>query len=283
MKQLLFGKWAIILILGSLIFLLGCSEQEPEIVIKNNIRENYLVEKIEVIGHYKAEYFYNDQNKLIKRVIYDQNTHDNNYGNLKAWDEFEYQDGLVSKILYYHNPDVTKPMETRCLYDTNGNLVRTEIMSDERVAVQRNYHIENNRMVSFYGVSGKPFETNVFTYNKRGNVKKLTLKGPRLNNLGEPIPGTYQERDYIYEYDGGLKPNFSIDYLFFYQPIPGMGTSAEFARYLSVNNLTLNKSSSTTWIYTYDENGLPIKMEEYWAHSRLNKPITRVLTYREIK
>ena len=101
--------------------------------------------------------------------------------------------------------------------------------------------------------------------------------------FGQPIEGTTQRVVYNYEYDDKPQPNFGLDYLFAFQPLPQMGTETGYARELSNNNLTKYVNSGTTWSYTYNEHGLPETIETKWKDIETLEPMLMKITYKQIK
>jgi hypothetical protein len=108
--------------------------------------------------------------------------------------------------------------------------------------------------------------------------------------IGQPIPGTSQRNVRFYEYDDKPKPNFGLDYLFTFQPLPqqgGIGDNANHKRLLSKNNITEALSEGYKWIYTYNENGLPATIEIIWLDCATSEwecvPNVLRITYKQIK
>ena len=92
-----------------------------------NVRDNYLVDKIYDYNNYLvAEYFYDDEYKLIKKSVTEHLGYTNS-----EWaaytDEFEYLNGRVSKIIH---KDVSHNMfnyNTHLFYNEQGQLIRKEV------------------------------------------------------------------------------------------------------------------------------------------------------------
>ena len=130
------------------------------------------------------------------------------------------------------------------------------------------------------GVNIEPY-TNTMVYDYSRNIIEYIYFRPELNMFDEPIAGTIQRVVYYYEYDDKPKPNVGLDYLFL-QPIPGIGTETGFVRELSNNKLTKYVNSGTAWIYTYNEDGLPVTIETKWAGIETLEPILMRITYKQI-
>ena len=104
------------------------------------------------------------------------------------------------------------------------------------------------------------------------NVTNLTNIIQAFDFWGNPIPGQYNEVTDHYKYDNMPKPNFGIDYLFIYDPLPFI-EEGQLARCLSQNNMT-EQVGGTTWIYTYNEHGLPSTIEIKWKDIETIDPDT---------
>ena len=180
----------------------------------------------------------------------------------------EYENGRVSKMIYTADP--VYHYDTYFIYNEQGQLIRYENYVGGSMGQYRNYHYENGLMVSVYIDDIPPFERDSLFYDDAGNVTKHS----RLMGIDNPR----WIRDY-FEYDDAPKPNFGIDYLFMYQPFPGMGTTAILEKGLSKNNMT--KGIGETWVYTYNEYGLPKTIE----HIPLVPPVNHLvltITYKPI-
>lgn len=274
-----------------LLFGAGCNEKE-EFVLKNRHREKYLVEKItkyESSATHRAidrtaEFFYDGNNKLTKRVTTGKLIENGQVRPLNYVDEFEYNTkGLVSKIRVH---DLTHSMsyhDIKLSYDSKGNLIKQEMWRDDYRLYSRKFHYDNGRMVSIYDDKSEPFEINTIVYDKLGNAVKSIHVVPKQTDFGEPIEGEFEEVEYRYEYDGGIRPNFGIDYLFVYELLIGMGTTTGFARGLSQNNLTKYLNDGGTWTFTYDEKGLPISYEVKWGSGATLYPMIYEITYKQVE
>ena len=225
-------------------------------------RENFLVDKIyNYADILVVEYFYDTNNKLIKINI-PGNLGDRRQEWAAYTADFEYIDERVSIIKHR---DVSYNMfnyDTHVFYDMEGQLIKSEEREDGYlITPPKDYRYENGRVI---GHTNDPIYTDTIVYDNSGNVIEHIYIRPELNDWGTPIPGTTKRVVYTYEYDDKLKPNFGLDYLFVFQPLPHMGTETGFARELSNNNLTEFVNSGSTWTYTYNEYGLPETIETKW-------------------
>ncbi|MBN1253455.1 MAG: hypothetical protein JXA16_15050 [Bacteroidales bacterium] len=272
--------------LASIIMFFSCNKKD-DVDEENNLRDNYLVDKIsyfESSSNYKiAEYFYDSDNKLLKRLTTGKMYENNQVRDLKYVDEFEYKNGLVSKIRVQDSTHFLFSYDIDLFYNSQKNLIRQEIWKNESMIGYRNFYYENNLMVSIYNDETKPFETNTIVYNNLENVIKHIYIVHKKDDFGLPISGEYEEVEYLYDYDNGSKPNFGIDYLFVYKPLIGIGDETGFARELSRNNLTKFVNSGTTWTFSYDENGLPTEFEMKWKGIETVYPMIFEITYKRIK
>jgi hypothetical protein len=285
-RNFVLKEFARVICLASMMFFLGCDKNDG-LDWGNNLRKKYLVDKItcfETSSNYKsAAYYYDNENKLIKRLTTGKIIENNQVRDLKYVDEFEYINGLVSKIRVQDSTYFQFSYDINLFYSSQGKLIRAETWKNGSMIGYKNFHYENNRMVSIYNDVTEPFETNTIVYDNKGNVIKHIYKVPKLDTFGEPIEGEYEEIEYLYEYDNGSKPNFGIDYLIVYDPFIGMGGETGFARELSLNNLTKNVNSGTTWSFTYDENGIPVKYEMKWNGIETLYPMIFEITNKRIK
>ena len=117
-------------------------------------------------------------------------------------------------------------------------------------------------------------------YDNSGNVFKYLMEKPKSDLLGNPIPETKITIIEEYSYDNHLRPNFNLDYLFIYEPLP-FNESADLQRQLSTNNMT-EFIEETKWLYSYNEKGLPSKIEVKWKDIETSLPMMLKLTYIEI-
>lgn len=263
---------------ASMIILLVCFS----FAISNNAKaqqdfsENYLVDKIYDYNHsLVAEYFYDIDNRLIRKIVTD------NPGVQRRWvDEFEYENGRISKIIH---DDQTYDFDYEILisYNTLGQLTRRETYKNGLLVGHSNFHYENNKVVSIYNDSTMPFEFDTIFYDSSGNVTKHVHIYPKLNDFGQPIPGEFRVVEDIYEYDENLKPNFGIDYLFIYDPLP-YNDAAVFERRLSKNNMTKAINEKNSWIYTINEFGLPETIETIWDEIPTVDPMMLRIVYKQL-
>lgn len=240
-------------------------------------RDRFLVDKIyDYHNNLIAEYFYDNDNRLIKKIVTD------NPGVNRRWvDEFEYENNRISKIKH---DDQTYNFDYDIIisYNSQGQLIRRETYINELIVGHLNFHYENDLVVSIYSDNTLPFETDTIFYDNSGNVSKHIHIRPKLDIIGQPIPGEYVVIEYNYEYDSNPRPNFGIDYLFIYNPLP-YTEIAEFERGLSINNMTKAINEKNTWIYTYNEYGLPETIETIWDDIPTVDPMILRITYKQIK
>jgi len=228
----------------------------------DNIRKQFLVDKI---YNYEdilvAEYFYDNKNRLIKKTV------TSNVGNKKQeWgaysDEFEYENGRVSKIKRTPNS------ETHVFYNSKNQLMKSEGYFN-----YPDFRYESGVVVGFLSKNdGSFFYSDTIVYNNSGNVVQHIHIHPELTDFGQPIAGTTQRSVRYYEYDNNPKPNFGLDDLFIYDPLPFF-EDAPLERCLSNNNMT-EYIGGSTWTYTYNENRLPSTIEIKWKDIETIDPDT---------
>ena len=250
------------------------------------IRDRFLVDKIyDYHDNLLAEYIYDSDNKLIKSIYTNRSNHPVRTDDTRTVTELIYNEGRVSKIIsntqtntIYHEfvfeTRYDYHFETTFEYDSQGKLIKEN-------GQDLNFLYENGRVISI-GNNKEPY-INTIIYDNLGNIIEHIYIRPELNMLGQPIAGTTQRVVYNYEYDDKPKPNFGLDYLFIYQPLPGMGTETGYAREISQNNLTKYVNSGTTWTYTYNEYGLPKSIETKWKDIETLEPMLMKITYKQIE
>ena len=285
------GRMFVILTIVLSIFMASCGKGDnfdSETHTKStdpSIRDEFLVDKIyDYYDNLLAEYVYDDNNKLTKRVVTDRIIEQHRTIDRKWEDKFEYKNGRVSKIkiynLYIQNGQDghlsfrdESNSEITFEYDKNGNLIKSRDVS---------FRYEKGRVAGIMRSDSGPFYiTDTLVYDHSGNVVQHIHIRPELSDFGQPIPGTKRRDVRYYEYDNKPKPNFGLDYLFGYNPLPYTEVP-DLQRALSKNNMTKATEDGYAFIYTYDENGLPETIETKWlgiSHS----PILLRITYKRIK
>ena len=251
---------------------------------EKSVRDKFLVDKIyDYQGNLLVEYLYDHNNRLTKRIYTNKTIHPVRTDEVRSEDVFEYKNGHVSKInsntqshtVFHEYGFETRDnyhSETVFEYDSRGRLIKEN-------GRDLYFHYENGRIVSI-GANVEPY-INTIVYDNSGNIIEHIYICPELNMFGQPIAGTTQKVIYSYEYDDKPKPNFGLDDLFTFQPLPGVGTETGYARELSHNNLTKYINSGTTWSYTYNEYGLPKTIETKDIETL--EPILMRITYKQIK
>ncbi len=243
---------------------------------QQNIRDQFLVNKIS--GSISdgtsclAEYIYNANNQLIKRTITNYFFEQGVWRNGKYVEVFEYENNHVSKIVYYDSTHFRFNYDTYFFYNTEGDLIRSEQYMNGFMTEHLNYHYENGFIVSTYMDGTVPFQDDTIYYDNSGNVTERA----RLVGLYNPRWIT----DY-YEYDNHPKPNFSVDYLFAYQPLVAINTDEVYEMCLSQNNMARGRGN--VWIYTYNEYGLPDSYCSIFEASPPLEPMIMTIEYKQIE
>jgi len=256
----------ILLLLMTAIICIGCDEFDAN--YEKSVRDNFLVDKIyDYNDNLLAEYFYDKNNRLTKRIVTKVDYHPLRITDWRLEDIFEYKNGRVSKIHFYMRTldtytesDFENLNESRYVinyeYDSKGNLKKCRDFS---------YRYEKGRVAGMSRNQNGPFcGPDTIVYDHSGNVCQHIYIGPEVNNLGEPIAGTSKRVVYHFEYDNNPKLNFGLDYLYSYQPLPHMETDVVGEMILSKNNMTKTDHGGYTWVYTYNENGLPATIGALW-------------------
>ena len=269
-----------------LIALISCNNEIEN--IKNNesvaltgSRDELLVDKIyDYHNNLLAEYIYEKNNRLVKRIVTDRIIESYRTIDRRWEDEFEYENGRVSKIKTYtryidsfFGNDDESHTENTFEYDLEGKLIKSRDAS---------FRYENGRVEGFLRVNEGPFYvTDTIVYDNSGNVIRHIYIGPELTGFGQPIPGTTKRDVRYYEYDDKPKPNFGLDYLFGYNPLPYI-EAPELIGALSKNNMIKATEDGYAFIYTYNEDGLPATIETKWIGVETLEPMLMRITYKKI-
>lgn len=243
--------------------------------VENPYRSQYLIDSIVWFetsdNHKTTQYIYDEDNKLVQRIITGQIREYGGVRDFRYETQFEYEDGLVSRII----EDGREAM--RIYYDNNQHIIRID-----KNGRSYHYYYLNGKVISIYEDGSNPFESGYLVYDASGNAIKYVSFSPELNMMGEPIEGTCESFEHLYMYDHGTKPYFGLDYLFVYQPISGLGTEiCASARELSNNNLV--SYGNTTWIFSYNELGLPVSIRERWGGTQPTYDPKDTIYYRKIE
>ena len=303
-----YRKFTFFLIAGLLVVTMGCSQFE--IINETGIRDKFLVDKIyDYHNKMLAEYIYDNNNLLTNRIVTDTIVKSQQVIYRRAEDEFQYRNGRVSKIIrtsQAHDDtgdlQYTSNSEITFEYDSQKRLtMRTPGGTDEDFTPlyeDLTFRYKKGRVVGFLDKKHDPrLHTDTMVYNQSGNITEHVYI--RANRFGS---GTTERIVHQYEYDNQLKPNFGLDYLFVYQPIPYMGTVVfglenlffyqplpyrgnivDYEMLLSKNNMTKAISEGHTYVYTYNENGLPATIETIWNGIETSSPMLMRISYKQIK
>jgi len=295
-----FALFNTVLVLSGLVIFTSCGkENEFNDHLGTGIRSQFLVDRIyDYHDNLWAEYNYDDNIKLTERIITTKSVHPIRTDEMRSEDKFEYVNGRVSKIItntkghtvfheYGFETHDNYQSETTFKYDRKGRLTRGNGVYGQDL----DFRYENGRVVGFLNNNEDPwFITDTMLYDNSSNIIKHISIGPELSMFGQPIPGTSQRNVRYYEYDDKPKPNFGLDYLFIFQPLPQQGGIWDYAnhkRLLSKNNITEALSEGYKWIYTYNENGLPATIEIIWLGCATSEweciPNVLRIVYKQIK
>ena len=250
------------------------------------IRSEFIVDKI---YNYRyrllAEYIYDDNNRLIKKIGADTLIESNGKIYRKWENEFEYINGRVSKMKNYdlytdkRTFATGEPQEIRTEtifeYNSQGRLIK---MDGELL----NFRYENERVVGSLYENDQWIHSDTMVYDNSGNIIEHIRIVPELTMFGQPIPGTAKRTVRYYEYDNKPKPNFGLDYLFTFNPLPYTEVP-ELIRALSNNNMIRATEDGYAFVYTYNENGLPETIETKWLGIETTEPMLLRITYKQIK
>lgn len=269
-----------IFVLTSILTLFSCQKDDD---VFQGSETKYLVDKIYNYNNdLIAEYFYDNENRLIKKYVTEHLG--NNYQ--QEWasysDEFEYHNGRISKIIH---KDISHNMfnyETYIFYNSNGKIIKTEIYKyGQLISTNSNYRYKDDNLIGTikYNLGTMAYKDSII-YDYSGNVIKYLYERPESDLLGNPIPETKITTIQEFSYDNNLRPNFNLDYLFIYEPLP-FYELADLQRQLSTNNMT-EFIDETKWLYSYNEQGLPSKIEVKWKDIETTLPMMLRITYKEI-
>ncbi len=277
--QLLFIK--VIFILAGLVILLGCRKDDDVLQVSET---KFLVDKIYNYNNdLIAEYFYDNENRLIKKYVTEHLG--SNYQ--QEWasysDEFEYHNSRVSRIIH---KDISYNMfnyEINIYYNSNGKTTRTETYKNgQQISSNSNYRYKGDNLTGTVKYNlGTMFYKDSIIHNNLGNVIKYLYERPKTDLIGNPIPETKITIIQEFSYDNYLRPNFNIDYLFIYEPLP-FRELADLQRQLSTNNMT-EFIDGTKWLYSYNEQGLPSTIEVKWKDIETSTPMLLRIKYKEIE
>ena len=269
-----------IFVLTSLLTLFSCQKDDD---VFQGSETNYLVDKIYNYNNdLIAEYYYDNENRLVKKYVTEHLG--NNYQ--QEWpsysDEFEYHNGRVSKIIH---KDISHNMfnyETYIFYNSSDKIIKTDTYKNgQLISTNSNYRYKDDNLIGTikYNLGTMTYKDSIF-YDYSGNVIKYLYERPESDLVGNPIPETKITTIQEFSYDNNLRPNFNLDYLFIYEPLP-FYELADLPRQLSTNNMT-EFIDGTKWIYSYNEQGLPSKIEVKWKDIKTTLPMVLRITYKEI-
>jgi hypothetical protein len=239
-------------------------------IAQQNIRDQFLVDHISRIqnppGFYLTEFVYDADSMLIKMITTERYRDNWGWSDVQYLYKFEYDNKKVSKITQYESQFLYRSIFF--FYNTEGLLIKEESKDIfGNINDRKQIYYKNGTVDSIYCFEGfigqnllQMWRTIIPIYDETYNVVKAIVTYPKICTGG----GSAWYCDTIvceqfYEYDEQLQPPFRMDYLFAFQPLPGLENLFTYERLLSVNNMTKASTcfDSTTYKYTYYEHGLP--------------------------
>ncbi len=263
---------AISLLLLMTISILSCRKRITEHPSGNDPAQKYLVSKVYDYRHrLLAQYEYNDSNQLLRRSTADPETQN------RTEYVFEYENGRISNIIF---SDFAFPQFNHNIvlqYNDAGQIVHDETYQYGRHLRSGNYRYHPDGNIKSL-VDENGFEYFTIDYKQTANA----LQGKLMVRDGDGWIGNgYREVTRSFTYDDHPKPDFGLGRVFQIEPLPGFGTEATFEKSISRNNMT-GMVDGTTWIYTYNDNGLPVTIETKWKDV-ITEPIMLRIEYKEAK
>ena len=262
-----------------IMMLSGCKKDEPidqsdSTILQFPSRTDYLVESIswfdDSTNYWNTVYEYDSLNHLIRRIMTGKIFEAYSTRDYTIVSDYIYSDGKVSSIISSDSNNST--YTNNFYYDSYGRLVRADNTCFS-------YH--KGRMDRIYYYNGDPKVYSALEYDAMGNIVLQTMHYPEYDDYGQQTTGKYLTRKYNFDYGTGIRPDFGLDYLFCYEPIPGQGDGLPpIIRLLSPNCMTTYSAGPEIWEYEYNEQGLPITMYNQFADVvPINHPVYR-FTYR---
>ena len=254
--------------------LVSCSSDDDNSNAEMNIQ--YIVDKIyDYNNNLLAEYFYNDNDQLIKfdRVFNEE---------LLATYEFDYQNGSIFQIDYENFEMPSFNHSIYLFYNQEERLIKDEMHQSGNIIEINEYTYNENGEIQEVESQSEGLNTiSIYNYFDSENIEQVIRRFPEFDDGGNPTGNSIEIR-FEYEYDQGLKPNFGIGNIFQIEPLPAFGTEAMFAKNMSANNMTRNLSTGTQWIYTYNENNLVETIEIIWEGVETEEPLLLNIVYKEL-
>lgn len=252
-----------------------CSDNDQQTIGEEVPQTRFVVDKIYNFDDLlMAEYFYNDNNQLVKRSAYDPVS----YPGIKIMDsEFDYEGDRIANIrnINYTHPGFSHNIVI--LYDQQGKIVADETYQLGNRIERKDYLYNNNGQVKSFITMGL-IENFFVDYQGTDNALEVKM----LVDVSDSGFGNeYEERFRNFIYDDKQKPDFGIGKVFQFEPMPGYGDEAHFEKNISKNNL-IEFENGTKWIHTYNEHNLPATIQIIWKNIETEKPMMYKLIYKEI-
>ncbi len=239
-------------------------------------QKHFLIDKI--YNYYDsliAEYIYDDQNRLIKRITMDgANKRYSDY-------EFEYEGDKLKHIRYIDHTFPSFNHNFILYYNELGQIIRDETYQYGRMISYRLFaYNEQGKLKAFLNDHGA--ENYRFIYNDSSNVIQSVIRAPGPHDSSIVEPGDTLDFYRNFRYDDHPKPDFGLGNQFQVEALPYFGTIASPEANLSKNNMLEFIGSGTKWEYTYNEYGLPATIQTFWEGIE-TEPMILKLKYKEIE
>ncbi len=254
-----------ILILISII-ITGCTENND--YFSNDENKKFVVGKVfDYQNRLLADYIYNENNQLTKRVFTDPTT--GNSSDLI----FSYANNKVSEIKYVDHNSPNFNNSIFLFYDNSNRITRSEVIQNGNILSHINYEYSaSGQITHFFNDDGTTY--NALEYDNHGNV--ITVTNCCEIDL---ITGEITEQIRRFTYDNHKKPSFNLDYLFQIDLLPKMGSGEVFERNISSNNLTFFEKGGTKWTYELNDKGFPVSILTEWEGIPTEEPMLLKLEY----